>query len=991
MPNWDAIKPSDVGIKDDAGSSSGPNWDALKEPPKSHSAPQSAAPSSPVSAPMHLPFHRTEAENPLSAALRFGSATGKHLVATGKFGEPDVAGEDRDRATIRHRIGGDALPTQQIAPSLMINPTQGLLDAGIDTALDPTNLIPFGRIGKAIGKGAELGSKAVGGLIEHSPQIVKDAASVVGSAGNFISDKFHWGGAARRDLSPEQYRDAGLELNKHDARTAELSRRLVDVRQKQIFASLTARQQVEAARVMNGEIDVVNDPVVMKAAKEAKGLLDDAFTLESNASGRARAGVKSTKVANAGLIKPETIANAYRYQSTKNSIEHSPHRGGTFLTMGDPGESDIYAAGGSKNRVDIHFDPKNPLHTPNSIDDAFKMLIGPERVNVINAAYLKNPQKWIQRIGKATGTNPMGRSTAQDALIGALAKKYGFDSIVSGGPENAVFSLDPSIVKLANRENKSVDDFERMVPNDLPGAPTQANLKRIVVQNLPSRELPPELREFQAPSDQGILGAQNYRQTYHPGYNSAQTEGDDFTRPQKYNLLNPFAGHALERADFKIGDVPDEKVAETAAQLQASLTRRLKASATQASAGQLRAALGVKPGMAPAALAKLFDVQGRATGEARNAPEKAQDIFRLPADAARSTLTAFGLKHGLVNVPTLAALSEGAGPVGAMFRDAGKIMKMSPDEKWEFMRSAREGGVLGAESDRDNQTLGLLDKIPVAARAALGGAYGGYEGQKAQGQEANPLQRLEGGSVGALLGGAGGAAIPHIGRASNNLTWALDEAAKKAVFEAKVKNGMSAAEAAQQTLGDTVNYAHRTPVAEALQKWGLAPFATFATKIPGAVAGSVARNPRNAIMLDRITQGLASNGTLDLPDEPAHNNGSPAQLAVSNPLSETAEIATDPMKYVRAKSSDPARIAASAIAELLSHGSRGSKYMTYGQPILPHVGANGLKSGYALNAAAGDIPLGIGRSALDGLGIDEFSPQSAVSQILGPLFGAYIK
>lgn len=899
MPNWDTIKPADVGVKDDSGSSGGPNWDALKEPSNTQVTQRAAAPSTPVSQPMHLPIHRTESENPLSFALRAGQASGKHLLATGKLGVPDVAGEDRDRAKIRHSIGGDRLPTSQMAPGLMINPTQGFLDTLIDTAVDPTNLIPFGKIGKVLGKGAGLGMKAGGALLDRSPQVVKDAAGFLGQAGNAIGDQFHWGGSARRDLSPEQYQAAGLEFNKHEARHPEAARRMI-VRQAAIFSGLTDRQKIDVAKLMNGEFDVASDPRVMNAYREADKLRKDMFALEADASGRQRAAIGSTKVANAGLIKPEpqtsaqkAVADLFRYQS----MHPNPHANSII----NP-DSDEFVA--------LHPSAHGPLESP-------------------------------------------------------------------------------------------VDDFERMVPNDLPTA-AKPNLKRIIGQNLPEHQLPPELREFQSPADQGVLSARNFRPDYHPGYQSAQTEADDFTRPHSYNLLNPFAGHALEREDFKIGDVPDDKAADTAAQLQAALTRRLKASAVQASAGQLRSALGVKPGLAPQALAKLFDQTPRAVGEARNWKEKGQDYLRLPADAARSTLTAFGLKHGLINVPTLAGLSEGGQPVADMFRDAGELMKMSPEERWEFMRAAREGGAIGSEHDRDNQTLGLLDKVPVAARAALGGAYGGYQGQKAE-SDANPggstLQRLAASGAGALVGGAGGAALPRIGRFSNDLTWALDESAKRAVFNAKVKKGMSPADAAAQTLKDTVDYTKRTPIAKGLQDWGLAPFATFATKIPGAVAGSVARNPHNAIMLDRLTQGLASNGTLDLPNEPTNSHGDPAQLAISNPLSETAEFGQHPMKYVRAKASDPARIVTSIIANALSghpldaftspHAK--ANYMTMGQPLLPHSTPDGMKSGYLLNAAASDIPLGLGRGALDAIDLNEFSPQSAASQILGPLFGAYLK
>jgi len=816
---------------------------------------------------------RSESENPILWGLQAGSRLGKHLVATGKFGIPDQAGEDRDRQTIMNRLDDFVNPThtkgqnnalqQRLAP-VMEPIEQGVAGFGIDTALDPTTYLG-GILARGVGAGVKAGVRAGAPLLkaglERSPKMVQDAASFAKEGIDRIGDQFHWGGDARRKLTAEQYRDAGLALNRQGARQSELARRL-EVRRAGIFDHLNDQQRLSAYRLLNGEVDVVADPAVNKAVAQGRKLLRDAGYIQANKGGRARLSVGSSRSGNANLTKPQSLK---------------------------PGAVSI------------------------------------EKV-----------------------------------------------------PE--------------------LDEFESMVPDDVSQVTNRTRPKlKLKGAALPEYQLPDDLKEFAAPADQGILGARNIREDYLPGVRAAQTVAEhNPERPREFNLLNPFAGHALERESFQIGDkIPEgQTIKDVVGPYDDALKRYMKASATQATAGLLRHELGLKPGEAQGALAKLFDVKPRAQGDARNLTEQAQDYLRLPADMARSALTAFGLKHGSINVPTLAGLSEGARPVGAMFRDAGRLMKMSPEEKYEFNREAREAGVLGPEYDHDNQTLGLLDKVPALARAGLLGAYGAYQGQKTE-ADANPnaglLQRGGAGLLGGVLGAGAGAAAPAIGRFSNDLTWNLDEAAKRAVFNNKVRRGMSRAEAAAQTLHDTVDYTHRTPIAQFLQDWGLAPFATFATKIPGAVAGSVARDPRKAILMDRLSQGLLSNGKVDLPGAPPDSQGNPGSFNMSTPLSEAIEFGTDPVRYSRAKMSDPARAIISALTSAATHGAKGSHYMTYGQPLLPHKKQDGIKAGYLLNSAAGDIPFGGGRAVLDALDADEFSPESLASAILGPLVGGYVK
>jgi len=876
---------------------------------------------------------RSESENPILWGLQAGSRLGKHLVATGKFGIPDQAGEDQDRQTIMNRLDDFVNPThakgknnalqQRLAP-VMEPIEQSAAGFGIDTALDPTTYLG-GILARGVGAGVKAGVRAGAPLLkaglERSPKMVQDAAAFAKEGLDKIGDQFHWGGDARRKLTPEQYRDAGLALNRQGARQSELARRL-EVRRAGIFDHLNDQQRLSAYRLLNGEVDVVADPAVNKAVAQGRKLLRDAGYIQANKGGRARLSVGSSRSGNANLTKPQSL------KPGAVSGEYIPPEGG---------ES--------------------------------RILFGEEADQALR--------------------------NAEDSAKGAFGKKTKKPEPV---PESSVNKFSGKRVKAGIEKAPELDEFESMVPDDVSQVTNRTRPKlKLKGAALPEYQLPDDLKEFAAPADQGILGARNIREDYLPGVRAAQTVAEhNPERPREFNLLNPFAGHALERESFQIGDkIPEgQTIKDVVGPYDDALKRYMKASATQATAGLLRHELGLKPGEAQGALAKLFDVKPRAQGDARNLTEQAQDYLRLPADMARSALTAFGLKHGSINVPTLAGLSEGVRPVGAMFRDAGRLMRMSPEEKYEFNREAREAGVLGPEYDHDNQTLGLLDKVPALARAGFGGAYGAYQGQKTE-ADANPnaglLQRGGAGLLGGVLGAGAGAAAPAIGRFSNDLTWNLDEAAKRAVFNNKVRRGMSPAEAAAQTLHDTVDYTKRTPIAQGLQDWGLAPFATFATKIPGAVAGSVARDPRKAILMDRLSQGLLSNGKVDLPGAPPDSQGNPGSFNMSTPLSEAIEFGADPVRYSRAKMSDPARAIISALTSAATHGAKGSHYMTYGQPLLPHKKQDGIKAGYLLNSAAGDIPFGGGRAVLDALDADEFSPESLASAILGPLVGGYVK
>jgi hypothetical protein len=627
-----------------------------------------------------------------------------------------------------------------------------------------------------------------------------------------------------------------------------------------------------------------------------------------------------------------------------------------------------------------------------------------------------------------------------DERIGSeMARRAGHDAIIRppSGPRSGKGSLNPELFALhpsahgpAKVPPRKLDPFEQAVPEgegaplprhpDLPAngrSPLhlrggEAGINRASPGLNREFAVPEPFREFIPPAKQGALGPLEYKPHYFPGLHRPPEIKDLKARPEPYNRLFPSTPEALHQRPWSIGKGElDEEGKPKLAMLDESMARSGKSTAKQTAAARLRESLGLSPGPQDASenpLIKLFEETPRAKGPARNLGEKIQDAARVPADAARASLIALGLVHGGKNVPILAGISEPKA-LGGMFADAVRTMRMTPEQKWEAQREAREAGVLGARMDHDNPVLRVAGKIPALARAGIGAAYGGWRGQDLENQanpQGNLAERIGGGLTGAGIGGLTGHFLPQIGKGVGGFTQAMDDAAKVNVHAAKVARGMDPAAAAMQTLRETVDYGHRTPAAKWLQQTGLAPFGQFATKVPGAVARSIKRDPRKLILADRLSGGLLTQGSIDLPQMPAREDGKPQQLSLSNPLSETIKAVTDPVGYARTKSSDLAKAAASIVSALLGgnvgnaftgtdrKGKRDPRalYPTHGQPLLPHKDKLGnQKAGFLGESLAHLAPFGAGAGALEASGADEYQPESPLSQLLGPLIGGYVR
>lgn len=693
----------------------------------------------------------------------------------------------------------------------------------------------------------------------------------------------------------------------------------------------------------------------------------------------------------AGKIPPDEYrsailsSNREGVMQTEEARRHTAALAGIFAGLSDAQRLDAYRV--LKGEVDVASDP------------AVMAAARKARAYLDTNYYLKANAAGRTRV--ALGNQKVGNAGLKDASrarpAAAPRKLDPFEQAVPEG-EGAPLPRHPDLP--ANGRS----------PLHLRGGEAGINRASPALQK--QYAVPDEFREFVPPAKQGALGPLEYKPHYFPGLHRPPEIVDPKARPEPYNRLFPSTPEALHQRPWSIGKGElDEEGKPKLAMLDESMARSGKSTAKQTAAARLRESLGLSLGPQDASkdpLIKLFEHTPEAKGAARTLPEHIAGAMRVPADAARASLIALGLVHGGKNVPTLATLSEPKA-LGGMLADAVRTMRMTPEQKWEAQRAAREAGVLAPGMDHDNPVLRVAGKTPALVRTGLGALYGGWRGQDLEDQmnpQGNLAERIAGGALGAGSFGLLGHFLPQVGKGVGGFTQAMDDAGKANVYAAKLAKGMKPAEAAADTLHETIDYAHRTPAADWLQHWGLAPFAQFATKVPGAVARSVARDPRKLLLADRLTGGLATTGSIDLPQQPLNDQGKPAQFSLANPLSETLKAATDPLGYARTKSSDLAKAAASIVSAALGgnvgnaftgtdrKGKRDPRalYPTHGQPLLPHKNKLGkLKAGFLGESLAHLAPFGIGAEALDATGGDEYQRESPLSQIFGPIIGGYVR
>jgi hypothetical protein len=169
---------------------------------------------------------------------------------------------------------------------------------------------------------------------------------------------------------------------------------------------------------------------------------------------------------------------------------------------------------------------------------------------------------------------------------------------------------------------------------------------------------------------------------------------------------------------------------------------------------------------------------------------------------------------------------------------------------------------------------------------------------------------------------------------SGKQLWAFDDAQKVAAFRAFKRQGMSPERAAYETGAKLVDYSTRSPVAE-YSRAGLAPFATYRSKMPMAVARSVLSHPEYAANLGRISPAQAGGTAQQQPGLPGYFTG-------YGPLAETAKLGEPGggLEYLRSSMSPGLRVGANVPANAFldstnkknpENAAYNKNYFTYGQ------------------------------------------------------------
>ena len=156
-------------------------------------------------------------------------------------------------------------------------------------------------------------------------------------------------------------------------------------------------------------------------------------------------------------------------------------------------------------------------------------------------------------------------------------------------------------------------------------------------------------------------------------------------KASSFNLMRPFAPNLLQREEFTV-DATDDVT-----KFDEAFRRAMRNAARQSTAGKLRAEVGqpldwsrINKDTTP--LEQLFERKTRAKGAAREDHEVAADFARGIVNIPKNTVTAFGLKHGLVNVPALAMLSEGPGAALEAIARGAHLATQSPEKRYAALR-----------------------------------------------------------------------------------------------------------------------------------------------------------------------------------------------------------------------------------------------------------------------------------------------------------------
>ena len=438
-------------------------------------------------------------------------------------------------------------------------------------------------------------------------------------------------------------------------------------------------------------------------------------------------------------------------------------------------------------------------------------------------------------------------------------------------------------------------------------------------------QLPNEFERFKSDTPRGLQMPERYRQHYVPTAHDVSQFSQAQQAAGGITSLDPTAvtANAQSLEDVLHTHVPEPEPAtvrmsaedkalrersERATLLAPELQRKVietrlrgGASAIAAHDAEQAAArlFGVKDFSKIPPEAKAFFIESYTRPEDRSALQNLGSILKGAVDIPKHGLFALPFRH-MMNIGFLSLLADPSlsNVTGTAGRFARLLLERSPEARAKILGKSLKYGVTGAPSiDRD---AGWTGRIPI-----LGEIY----------------------------------------KASNHTLWTFDDAAKATRFQKLLtryqRAGMAepdaAAKAANDVGAEMVNYGERSPLTETLAY--LLPFATWRTKMPGAIARATLKHPERPLALSRIAPELTG-------DEQQGPPGSGKVGKAYTPAADAYRALDNPAEYARAAAGWPLQMALS-IAQ--GAGGQGNNYWTY---------YKNPDARYALNETVGSFPGG---------------------------------
>lgn len=376
-----------------------------------------------------------------------------------------------------------------------------------------------------------------------------------------------------------------------------------------------------------------------------------------------------------------------------------------------------------------------------------------------------------------------------------------------------------------------------------------------IEERLGGKPLPKELQPFSG--QPGQFGTENYRKRYFPGHMYGKAV-DPNQPAREIPLLDAGNPHVKEQTMFRIAS-------KNVDDFEQAFQGMLKTSARSISANKARAELGKIYGgeeNVPHALRDILTIQVPAKGTARTVGQKLAESVRGVVGIPKLGIVGTSPIH-MFNILSLLILRAPEQVPRAALHLA-QIMRAGGDEtkRFEAMLPAIERGIDVATHEKGGT---ILSKLPL-----------------------------------------------------NRLTWNWDAAAKLALSDKYIKQGMHPIEAGVNASNDLVNYGNRSPLTGALRYF--MPFATFAEGGAKAVLGAVAHQPALTEFTNRLTGGKLLGGGNHATDTTSYHP--------------PANVGRGPLPYLRGKTSDLVKLPLALAAGAVPGGQGFERWMLSGRTPL---------------------------------------------------------